>query len=535
MKRNWILISTILVLIVSYEVFVLGPYNKKYAPKPKVEKTLETTSSASSEATMSVTPGAIPAQAEKSLGLSAPNKGTAEKIEINDTRYFSVYETGAIGDAVFTKYFKRGTALKEPIRIADKGLHWTSNNPKVQACFSSFKQLSKLNFVGEAEGVKCSLTYQSEKLLLAATLGIESNSEINGEVFFETEDGLGEGPQFDHKHLTLKKKDEKVSHIKEKALWEEPVKSTGPFDFISWGDKYFATTLLPKGRFNPSLFYKEGLSEQRVHWGLSYPIRWSPEEKKISYDLDVYFSLKELKEVTSVREDLADTIDFGFFGSIARFMLWMLEALYKIFHNYGVAIIILSLAIRMLLWPVNKKMFESGRKMKEIQPQMEAIKKKYEGNKDQMMQMNNEIRQLYSKSGVNPLGSCLPVVLQIPIFFGLNSALSNSVNLYQAPFFGWITDLSYKDPLYILPVVWTLSLIASVELNPQPTASQPGMPDMKWISRVMFVVFGFVSKDFPSGLNIYFLVSNLAGMWQQWLFKKKNQVASQNILLGKER
>ena len=101
------------------------------------------------------------------------------------------------------------------------------------------------------------------------------------------------------------------------------------------------------------------------------------------------------------------------------------------------------------------------------------------------------------------MGSCLPVVLQIPIFFGLNSALSNSVDLYQAPFFGWIHDLSYKDPHYILPVIWTISLIISVELTPQPQA-QAGMPNMKWVSRIMFVVFGFVSKEFSVGTEPLF-------------------------------
>ncbi len=306
------------------------------------------------------------------------------------------------------------------------------------------------------------------------------------------------------------------------------------FDFISWGDKYFSANVLPRGRFNPDLTYKAGVSTQRVNWGVSYPLKWTANNQKLDYEFDVYFAIKDFQELKSVRADLTESVDFGFFGAIARFMLWSLESLYKIFGNYGTAIIILSLIIRLLLWPVNKKMFESGQKMKDIQPRMEAIKKKYEGKSDQMMQMNQEVRQLYASAGVNPLGSCLPVLLQIPIYFALNSALSNSVDLYQAPFFGWITDLSYKDPLYILPIVWTITLIISVELNPQP-ASQPGMPDMKWISRVMFVVFGFISKDFPSGLNLYFLVSNVAGMLQQWLFKKKTQMASQNILLGKER
>jgi YidC/Oxa1 family membrane protein insertase len=538
MKRNWIIIGAILLLIVAYELLVLAPYNKRHAPVPVVEKAATTVTNVAAvtppQGSLSASPNTTPLQSQKKLGIADADKKIAEKVEINDSRFFSIYPNGAIGDAVFTKFFKRGTALKEPIRIVENGMHWSSNDARVNACLSTLKKSGSYAFAGEAEGVKCRVTYNAEKLLLGAKLDLESATEIKGEVFFEVEDGVGEGAQFDHRYLTLKKKDEKVSLIRDAKLWEQEVKSAGPYEFVSWGDKYFATTLLPKGRFNPNVFYKAGLSEKRVHWGLAYPIRWEAPTNQLSYEFDVYFSLKDLQEVKSVREDLADTIDFGFFGSISRFMLWCLESLNKVFHNYGIAIIILSLVIRLLLWPVNKKMFESGQKMKDIQPQMEAIKKKYDGKADQMMQMNTEIRQLYSKAGVNPLGSCLPVLLQIPIFFSLNSALSNSVDLYQAPFFGWITDLSYKDPLYILPIFWTISLIISVELNPQP-ASQPGMPDMKWISRVMFVVFGFISKDFPSGLNLYFIVSNLAGMWQQWLFKRKSQVANQNILLGKER
>jgi len=540
MKRNWIIIGAILVLIVAYELMVLGPYNRKNAPLPVVESTqtsnevAKSASSAPPQASISAQGGTTPLQVQKKLGLAEADKKSAEKIEINESRFFSIYSNGAIGDAVFNKYFKRGTALKEPIRIVENGMHWASSDARVHNCLVNMQKQSTYVFAGAFEDVKCSVTYNPQNLLLGAKLDIQAASEIKGEVFFETEDGVGEGATFDHRYLTLKKKDEKVALIKDKSLWESEVKNTGPYDFVSWGDKYFATTLLPKGRFSPNVFHKAGLSDQRVHWGLAYPIRWEASAAPLSYEFDVYFSLKDLQEVKSVREDLADTIDFGFFGSISRFMLWCLESLNKVFHNYGIAIIILSLLIRLLLWPVNKKMFESGQKMKDIQPQMEAIKKKYEGKADQMMQMNTEIRQLYSTAGVNPLGSCLPVLLQIPIFFALNSALSNSVDLYQAPFFGWITDLSYKDPLYILPIFWTISLIISVELNPQP-AAQPGMPDMKWISRVMFVVFGFISKDFPSGLNLYFIVSNLAGMWQQWLFKKKTQMASQNILLGKER
>jgi YidC/Oxa1 family membrane protein insertase len=530
-QRNWSLIIILAAAIFAYEFFILGPYNRKNTPVV----TGNTVAINAATPSMSSAAGSPLPQTLKKLGLSDADKGKAEKIEINDTRYFNVYPDGSIGDAVFTKYFQRGKAIKEPARIIENGFHWSASDPKVDACLHSFKKTSSLGFAGEAEGVKCSLTYKGENLLLGTKLELESTTEISGDVYFETEDHIGDGPQFDHRYLTFKKKEEKTKRIRDKALWTDIVKDSGPFDFISWGDKYFAAIILPRGRFSPDLTYKAGVSAQRVNWGITYPVKWSASSPKVDYDFDVYFAVKDFQELRSVRADLTDTVDFGFFGAIARFMLWCLEALNKVFGNYGIAIIILSLLIRLLLWPVNKKMFESGQKMKDIQPRMEAIKKKYEGKTDQMMQMNQEVRQLYSTAGVNPLGSCLPVVLQIPIFFSLNSALSNSVDLYQAPFFGWITDLSYKDPLFILPIIWTISLIISVELNPQP-ASQPGMPDMKWVSRVMFVVFGFISKDFPSGLNLYFLVSNLAGMAQQFLFKKKTQMAKQqNILIGKER
>jgi YidC/Oxa1 family membrane protein insertase len=536
MKRNWFLIITIILLIVAYNSFVLAPYNKKYAPPPPPPSASANTQNTPTGTTASAAPGApLSAPSGRKLFVSDTDKKSAEKVEIDSTRSFNLYPDGGIGDVTFNNYFVRGHEIKEPIHIVGNAFHWSSTDPKVNTCLRSFTKTGKFSFSGEADGVKCRLSYEPNKLLVGTHIEVESNSEIKGEVVLETEDGVGEGQQFDHRYLTIKKKDEKVAKVREKDLWKGSVSASGPFDFISWGDKYFSAIIMPKGNFNPNLFYGAGTNpEQRVNWGVAYPLRWSAENTKLSYDLDVYFAIKDLQELRSVRADVADTIDFGFFGAIARFMLWSLEELYKVFKNYGVAIIILSLAIRLLLWPINRKMFESGQKMKLIQPQMEAIKKKYEGKSDQMMQMNNEIRQLYSTAGVNPLGSCLPIFIQIPIFFGLNSALSNSVDLYQAPFFGWITDLSYRDPLYILPVIWTISLIISVELNPQPQ-SQPGMPDMKWISRAMFLVFGFISKDFPSGLNLYFLVSNLAGMFQQFLFKKKNQATGQSILLGKER
>jgi YidC/Oxa1 family membrane protein insertase len=167
-----------------------------------------------------------------------------------------------------------------------------------------------------------------------------------------------------------------------------------------------------------------------------------------------------------------------------------------------------------MFWPLNKKVFASGQRMKQVQPEVEKIKLKYGNDKSKAQEMQLEIWNVYKKNNVNPMGSCLPLLLQMPIFFALYGALNHSLDLYQAPFVGWITDLSSPDSFYIFPILWTLSLLSYFKINPrQPT--QPGAPDMKWIMIGMNIFIGYLSKDWPSGLTLYLFVSNLVGILQQ--------------------
>jgi len=169
---------------------------------------------------------------------------------------------------------------------------------------------------------------------------------------------------------------------------------------------------------------------------------------------------------------------------------------------------------------LNKKVFASGQKMKDLQPKIEALRKKYGDDKSKMGQLNQEMMALYKTEKVNPAGSCLPLLLQMPIFIGLYGSLSNSIDLYQAPFLLWIEDLSSPDKYYVLPALWTLSMLAMMKYTPQPTQQQPGMPDMKKVMFVMYIVFGFMAKDWPSGLCLYLVVSSVAGTLQQMFFRR---------------
>lgn len=120
-------------------------------------------------------------------------------------------------------------------------------------------------------------------------------------------------------------------------------------------------------------------------------------------------------------------------------------------------------------------------------------------------EMNMEVMGLYKKNGVNPMGACLPMLLQLPIWFGLYQALNHSLDLYQAPFYGWISDLSAPDPYFVFPIAWTISLIAYIYINPTP--QQPGQPDMKWMMFAMNLFIGWMSKEWPSGLTLYLFVA----------------------------
>ena len=358
MKRNWAVIVAIVVLIFAYQRMVLQPYQEKLAP---VEVTSPAVDSNGKEIPPPTKSG-DKAELESRIKITDTQKKASERVDVTDSRNFSIYSDGSIGNVVFNRYFQRGHVTKENVRLVENGFHWRSSDTRVDGCLRSLTKINALTFEGKSGEVGCRVKYSVNKLLISTSVEISSPTAVSGDVFFETEDTVGEGPEFDHRYLGLKKKDEKVDKIRGKKLFSDNLRSSGPYDWASWGDKYFSAILIPTGRFNPDVFRQGGFAEQSVHWGLAYPLRWSAEESKVSYNFDIYFALKDLKELQSVREDLRETIDFGFFAPIARFMLWALEMLYSVLHNYGLAIIILSLAIRLMLWPINRKMFESGPK-----------------------------------------------------------------------------------------------------------------------------------------------------------------------------
>ncbi|MEO8034788.1 MAG: membrane protein insertase YidC [Acidobacteriota bacterium] len=212
------------------------------------------------------------------------------------------------------------------------------------------------------------------------------------------------------------------------------------------------------------------------------------------------------------------TLRFGMFGIIARFFLAALVWINKYTRNYGFAIIVLTILIKMVLYPLQHKWIVSMKKMQKIQPKMEAVKARYKKARtdpDQRQKMNNEMMNLYKTEGINPAGGCLPMLVQFPIFVGFYNLLAHSIELRGAPFILWIHDLSAKDPSYVLPLLMTVAMFVQQWITPS-TAD----PAQKKAFMFVPIVFGWIFKEFAAGLVIYWLVQNVLTIVQQLIMNK---------------
>ena len=221
------------------------------------------------------------------------------------------------------------------------------------------------------------------------------------------------------------------------------------------------------------------------------------------------FTKKDYDHLLSFGDKLELSVDFGFFYILAVPIMRGLQFFYQYIPNYGVAIILLTLLIRMITFPLQYKSFKSMKKMQKVQPELTKIKEKF---KDDPQRMQKETMELFRRAGANPLGGCLPLLLQMPIFFAFYQVLYESVELLGAPFFGWISDLSQKDPFYVLPVLMSLSIFLQQKFQPSTTAD----PTQKKIMMFMPFFFGFIMINVSSGLVLYIFVSTLFGMIQQY-------------------
>jgi YidC/Oxa1 family membrane protein insertase len=208
-----------------------------------------------------------------------------------------------------------------------------------------------------------------------------------------------------------------------------------------------------------------------------------------------------------------EALHLGFFGWIARMLLYGMVWIHQYTGNYGWAIVVLTVIIRLLLLPLQHKSIVSMKKMQKVQPKVNALRDKFKKAKtdpEQRQKMNEEMMKLYKTEGINPASGCFPILLQAPILWAFYSLLSQSIELRSEPFILWITDLSLRDPYYLTPILMTVTMVIQQKMT--PTTIDPAQQK---IMMAMPFVFGFIFKDLPSGLVLYWLVQNLLSIAQQ--------------------
>jgi YidC/Oxa1 family membrane protein insertase len=284
---------------------------------------------------------------------------------------------------------------------------------------------------------------------------------------------------------------------------------------LSMGSQFFSNAIVDNSSLKPNALVYAINSNESVVARLDYEFS---KNIKSFYISQTYFSgPKDDVILKSVDKEMFTLINFGMFQVICEPILYVLKFFYSKFSNYGIAIILLTLLMRLLVFPIAYRGYKSMDKMQKIQPKLKAIREKY---KDDSQKANLETMALMKEEKVNPVGGCLPMLLQLPIFFAFYRVLSESIVMYQAPFMWWITDLSLKDPFYILPVLMGLTMFIQQKLT--PTALEPMQQKVMLFMPVIFSVFMI---SLPSALTLYIFVSTLFGVLQQYLFTKSKTPA----------
>ena len=317
-----------------------------------------------------------------------------------------------------------------------------------------------------------------------------------------------------------------ASLVDDKVLKETPDGEAERKGDVQWSaiqDKYFLSVLMPQ-KASAALAKKEG--DKLVSAG----VRFAKPANGSTMEMQLYAGPKEYDTLKSFNVGLEDTIDFGWFvfGSwglvkaVAKPIFYVLRFLYEFTHNYGVTIILLTLAIKLMFVPLQYKSYKSMKQMQVIQPKVLALQTKL---KDDRERLNKELIKLYKDHKVNPVGGCLPMILQMPVFVALFNILYMTIDLRQAPFMLWIKDLSVQDPYYVFPILMGATMVIQQKIT--PTTMDPTQAKIMLFLPV-FMTFLFV--NFPAGLVLYWLTNNVLTITQQVvtdrLFAKKWQVAA---------
>ena len=281
--------------------------------------------------------------------------------------------------------------------------------------------------------------------------------------------------------------------------------------WIGMVQHYFVSAWLPKGGSEREYFTNK-VGDNLFTAGVVVPVGAIAPGASAAVTVPLYIGPQETDKLAKIAPGLELVVDYGWLYILASPLFWVLKTIYGFVGNWGWSIILLTILIKIVFYPLNHKAGRSMAQMKVLGPKMEKLKQLYG---DDRQKLNQAMMELYKTEKINPLGGCLPIVVQIPVFIALYWVLLASIELRHAPWLGWIQDLSAPDPYYILPVIYAISMFVQTKLNPQPAD-----PVQARVMLAMPIVFSVFFLFFPSGLVLYWVVQNLLSIAQQWHINK---------------
>ncbi len=362
---------------------------------------------------------------------------------------------------------------------------------------------------------------------LSVTVTNKSDYVINDALLFS----LAHAPQetkrrygsFEGMALLL---DEKLKEVKTSKL--EGKQFLGDISWVAYEEPYFMTAVI--GQNGKKATAKAAvLPDGEVRISYMPPPLGLSENESVTKHFTLYLGPRDLYVLKSLDKNLEKAINFGWFDIIAKPLLVALRFFNRYLSNYGLSIILLTILIKILFWPLTRKSYQSMKEMRKLQPMMAKIREKYKHNKQEM---NRQLMSLYKTYKINPMGGCLPMLVQIPVFFAFYRILPNSIELRHAPFILWIKDLSAPERLFSFPFeiplmappygipVLTLLMGASMFLQ-QKMTPMTGDPAQAKMMMMMPIVFTFLFINFPSGLVLYWLVNNVLSIAQQYRINRQ--------------
>ncbi|MBI2308309.1 MAG: membrane protein insertase YidC [Rhodocyclales bacterium] len=308
--------------------------------------------------------------------------------------------------------------------------------------------------------------------------------------------------------------EEKYQKISFEDIGKDKAKfaKTADNGWLAMVQHYFVSAWVPQGK-DKREFYARKIdggngSPLVTATGLIMPVEQIAPGGTGRQSITLYAGPQEQATLKKLADGLELVVDYGWLTVVAVPIFWVLQAIHSLLGNWGWAIIFLTIGIKLIFFPLSAASYKSMAKMRTVTPRLQQLKERFG---DDRQRLNQEMMKLYQTEKINPLGGCLPIVVQIPVFIALYWVLLGAVEMRDAPWLGWITDLSSADPYYVLPVIMVVSMIIQTKLNPTPPD-----PMQAKVMMAMPFIFGVMFFWFPSGLVLYWVVNNILSIAQQW-------------------